>query len=305
MKVLICDPIDTNSLEQLKQIPSVEVEVKTGLTPQELKEIIGEYEVIVVRSATKVKREVIESARNLKLIIRGGVGVDNIDVEAASEAGIEVRNTPAASSISVAELALGMMFALLRKIPQTDHALKQGKWVKKEYKGIELWGKTLGVVGFGRIGRAVAERAMGLGMNILYYDVITLPPISAPPGVTIKQVSMEELLKKSDIITLHIPYDPKKGAVIGKKELELVKDGVYIINCARGGVVEESALIEALKSGKVAGAGLDVFESEPNFNPAFREIENVVLTPHIGASTKEGQKRVGGEVVNIIREFSK
>ncbi len=300
MKVLVCDPLDLKAVERI-QGAGLEVVEKVGMSPEELAEELKKgYEIIIVRSATKVRRPAIEAAQGLKLIIRAGVGLDNIDVDAAKEHGIEVKNTPKASSISVAELALAHMLALARSLPQATQSLREGKWEKKAFKGIELHGKTLGVIGIGRIGREVAKRALCFGMRVIAYDkYITESPL---PEVTM--VSLEELLRESDFITLHIPPDPA-GPVIGKAEIEKMKDGAYLINCARGGVVDEEALLEALDSGKLAGAGLDVFAEEPPTDERLLKHPKVTLTPHIGAQTKEAQARVGEEVAEIVISFAK
>ena len=300
MKVLVCDPLDPKAVERITRAGLVVV-VRTGMSPEELAEELKKgYEVIIVRSATKVRRPAIEAAKGLKLIVRAGVGLDNIDVEAAKERGIEVKNTPKASSISVAELALAHMLALARSLPQATQSMREGKWEKKAFKGVELYGKTLGVIGIGRIGREVAKRALCFGMRVIAYDKY----ITESPIPEVKMVSLEELLKESDFITLHIPPDPA-GPVIGKAEIEKMKDGAYIINCARGGVVDEEALLDALDSGKLAGAGLDVFEEEPPTNERLLKHPKVTLTPHIGAQTKEAQARVGEEVAEIVISFAR
>lgn len=264
--------------------------------------VIKEFDVIVVRSATKIKKDIIDAAigGKLKLIIRAGVGVDNIDVAYAEEKGFTVRNTPNASSASVAELALGHMFVLARHIHAANVTMKKGEWNKKHYEGIELSGKTLGLIGFGRIARSLAVKANAIGMDIIYYDLFDVPGYDQ-----FKAVSFDELLAKSDFISLHIPLDPAKGAVIGEAEFAKMKDGVYIVNAARGGVVNEAALVAALDSGKVAAAALDVFEEEPTKNEAVLNHAKISLTPHVGASTKEAQERIGAEVVTTIIDFFK
>lgn len=264
--------------------------------------VIKEFDVIVVRSATKIKKDIIDAAigGKLKLIIRAGVGVDNIDVAYAEEKGFTVRNTPNASSASVAELALGHMFVLARHIHAANVTMKNGEWNKKHYEGIELSGKTLGLIGFGRIARSLAVKANAIGMDIIYYDLFDVPGFDQ-----FQAVSFDELLAKSDFISLHIPLDPAKGAVIGEAEFAKMKDGVYIVNAARGGVVNETALVAALDSGKVAAAALDVFEEEPTKNEAVLNHAKISLTPHVGASTKEAQERIGAEVVSTIIDFFK
>ncbi len=300
MKVLVCDPLDPRAVERIRGA-GLEVVEKVGMSPEELAaELKKGYEIIVVRSATKVRRPAIEAAVGLRLIVRAGVGLDNIDVEAAEERGIEVRNTPKASSISVAELALAHMLALARSLPQATQSMREGRWEKKAFKGVELYGKTLGVVGIGRIGREVAKRGLCFGMRVIAYDkFLTESPLPEVP-----LVPLDELLRESDFITLHIPPDPA-GPVIGKDEIGMMKDGAYIINCARGGVVDEEALLEALDSGKLAGAGLDVFAEEPPTNQRLLTHPKVTLTPHIGAQTREAQARVGEEVAEIVISFAR
>lgn len=300
MKVLICDKVSKGAIEKMKS-SGIDVDDKAGITPEELLSIVENYDVLVVRSATKVKKNVIDVAKNLKLIVRGGVGVDNIDVETAKEKGIEVMNTPKASTESVAELAIGLIFSLARKIPQADKSMKEGKWEKKAFEGFEIGGKTLGIIGIGRIGQAVAKKANSLGMNVIAYDIF----IKESPLSFVKMVSKEELLKNSDFITLHIPFDKATGPTLSDKDFEIIKEGAFIVNVARGGTVDEKALLSALNSGKVAGAAIDVFEKEPTDNMELVKHQNTICTPHIGASTKEGQGRVGDEVAEIIIKFAK
>jgi len=300
MKVLICDPLAESAVARLREA-GLQVVERTGMSPEELaQELAKGYDAIVVRSATKVRKAAIDAAVGLRLIVRAGVGLDNIDVEYAREKGIEVRNTPRASTDSVAELALAHMLALARSLPQATISLREGKWEKKAFKGIELSGKTLGVIGIGRIGQAVARRALCLGMRVIAFDKF----VKESPLPEVRMVSLEELLREADFITLHVPADPA-GPVIGQREIALMKDGAYLINCARGGVVDEAALLSALNSGKLAGAGLDVFEEEPPQNMELLRHPKVSLTPHIGAQTKEAQARVGDEVVDILLEFAR
>lgn len=268
------------------------------------KDILGEklkdFDVLVVRSATKVTAEVLEKAAGgrLKLIIRAGVGIDNIDLNYANTKGITVKNTPNASSDSVAELALAHMFAVTRFIGIANYTMRNGEWNKKHYEGVELGGKTLGIIGMGRIGRSLAKKAEALGMNVIYTDLF-----GKQEGLKYDFLELEDLLKKADFLSLHVPYDKNKGSLIGKNEFEIMKDGVYIVNCARGKVVDENALLEALNSGKVAGAGIDVFEQEPTNNEVLVNHPKVSATPHIGAATKEAQDRIGEEVVETIVDF--
>ncbi|MGD8517320.1 MAG: NAD(P)-dependent oxidoreductase [Anaerolineae bacterium] len=247
MKVLICDPVASTTIEALEQA-GIEVDNRPEITAEELLRDVAQYDGMVVRSRTKVPKEVIDAATNLKIIVRGGVGLDNIDVKYARSQGVEVRNTPKASSNSVAELALGYMLALARHIPQATASMVAGQWQKKQLKGTEIAGKTLGLIGFGNIGSLLAQKAASLGMDVVFYDVIT----PADPGPA-KQVSLDELLDRSDYISLHVPYLPATANLINTETIARMKDGVYLINCARGGVVDEDALFDALESGKGAG----------------------------------------------------
>jgi D-3-phosphoglycerate dehydrogenase len=300
MKILICDPLAESAVARLREA-GLEVVERTGMSPDELAaELAKGYDAIVVRSATKVRKPALDAAVGLKLIVRAGVGLDNIDVEYARKKGIEVRNTPRASTDSVAELTLAHMLALARSIPQATLSLREGKWEKKAFKGIELSGKTLGVVGIGRIGQAVARRAICLGMRVIAYDKF----VKESPLPEVRMVPLEDLLREADFVTLHVPPDPA-GPVIGAAEIAKMKEGAYLINCARGGVVDEAALLEALESGKLAGAGLDVFQEEPPTDTELLRHPKVSLTPHIGAQTREAQARVGDEVVDILLEFAR
>jgi len=301
-KVLASDPLAAASVAAMREA-GLDVDEKTDLTPEQLATEIAGYDAIVIRSATKVREPIIDGGTNLKLIVRAGVGLDNVDVAYAESKGIVVRNTPAASSNSVAEVALGHILSLARHIGRGTASMKSGKWEKKQLKGIEIDGKTLGLIGIGRIGQMLAQKAHALGMSVLcqdaYLDASPIPEI-AP------MVEFDELLAKSDFISLHIPFDPAVGPTLGEPEFAKMKDGVRIVNCARGGVVDEAALVEAMNSGKVAGAAVDVFETEP---PATDHelfgMANVSLTPHIGAATVEAQARVGQEAASIVIEFAK
>lgn len=302
IRILITDGVEKSGVDKLKEL-GFEV-VEQFYEPETLGEALKDFDVLVVRSATKVRKPIIDKARDggrLKLVIRGGVGVDNIDVAYAMENGIKVTNTPNASSASVAELAIAHMFALARFLHISNVTMRAGKWDKKHYEGIELSGKTIGLIGFGRIAREVAKRAEVLGMKVIYTDIIG----KAEGFDRYEFCGMNELLKKADFVSLHIPLDKEKGAVIGKNEIEIMKDGAYIINCARGGVVCEEALLEALNSGKLAGAGIDVYAEEPTKNMELVNHPKVSATPHIGASTMEAQTRIGEEIVSIIEEFFK
>jgi D-3-phosphoglycerate dehydrogenase len=299
-KILITDGMDKNAVAQLKQLGH-EVTEQFYPEPDLIKEI-GKYHCVVVRSATKVTKPVIDAAANMKLIIRGGVGVDNIEVAHAKSKGIEVRNTPGASSASVAELAMAMMFAIAREVSAADRTMKEGKWEKKAFsKGMEVGGKVLGLIGLGRIGSSLAEKARGLGMYVMAYDKFP----SAVRDKTIPLHSKAEVIEKADFISLHIPFDKATGPEITAADFEKMKKGVVIINCARGGVVDEDALLANLNSGKVRGAGIDVWVGEPSPRADLASHPKVVAIPHVGAATVEAQERVGGEVVDIIRESLK
>jgi len=301
-KVLASDPLDASAVKAMRDAGLV-VDEETSLSPEALLLEIAGYDAIVVRSATKVKAEVIDAGTRLKLIVRAGVGLDNVDAVHARSKGVEVRNTPGASSNSVAELALAHMLSLARHIGRGTASMKAGKWEKKQLEGVEIAGKTLGIIGIGRIGQSLAQKAQALGMTVVCYDAFLT---ASPVPKTARFVSLDELLAASDFISLHIPFDPTKGPTIGEREIARMKPGVRLINCARGGVVDETALVRALNDGKVAGAALDVFATEP---PAAGDplvaAQNVSLTPHIGAATVEAQARVGDEAAKIVIEFAK
>ena len=298
IRILANDGLQQGAIDKLTSL-GFEV-VNNHYDKDELGNILREFDILVIRSATKVTADILAQAEggNLKLIIRAGVGIDNIDIPYATKVGVIVKNTPNASSDSVAELAIGHMFALARFIAISNYTMREGQWNKKKYEGIELKGKTLGIIGMGRIGRSLAKRAEALGMNIIYNDMF-----GKQDNLTYEFSNLENLLKISDFISLHVPYDKEKGVLIGKAQFDIMKEGVYLINCSRGKVVEESALLDALNSGKVAGAGIDVFEEEPTKNKELVNHYRVSVTPHIGASTKEAQERIGEEVVTTIVDF--
>jgi D-3-phosphoglycerate dehydrogenase / 2-oxoglutarate reductase len=298
-RILLNDGLDPIAIENLKQA-GYDVDL-THYQGDQLNEELKNADAIVVRSATKLRVPNLEAALEtgrLKLIVRGGVGIDNIDHAFAREKGIEVRNTPTASSASVAELAIAHMFAVSRFIGVSNATMRQGEWNKKQYKGVELAGSILGLIGIGRIGQETAKRALALGMQVVYTDL---------PGVewsnpAAKRVELDELLATADYISLHVPFNKEKGAMISTEQFAKMKDGVRLVNCARGGVVDEAALLAALNSGKVAGAGVDVFEEEPTQNLPLIQHPMVSVTPHIGAQTKQAQLRVGADVLAIIQE---
>lgn len=299
MKVLICDPTDPAALQIIKDA-GIEVVDRSDITPEELLEEIPEYECMVVRSRTKVRTDVIDAADNLKAIVRAGVGLDNIDVAYARENGIQVLNTPSASTQSVAELTIGYLLALARNIPQMTRSMRDGKWEKKSFKGIEISGKTLGLIGSGRIGQAVAQRAIALGMTVIAFD----PYIEELPNVEL--VEFEDLLARADFISLHVPHNNETHHILDAEAFSKMKDGVRIVNCGRGGTIDEDALYDALKKGKAAGAALDVFEQEPPKGTRLFSLDSVIGSPHVGAGTFEAKERVGQvaaqKVIGALKE---
>ena len=273
----------------------IEVDVQDKITPDELLQVIGGYDAMVVRSRTKVRKPVIDAAKNLKVVVRGGVGVDNIDVDYAQAKGVKIMNTPGASTHSVAELTVAYLFALARPIVQATASLREGLWEKAKFDGIEIQGKVLGIIGMGRIGMAVAARAAALGMIVLGFDSRSIGP--AP---FMQMVEMDELLTKSDFITLHLPLTAESRHMINAAAIAKMKDKVCIVDCARGGVIDEDALYEAIRAGKVACAALDVFENEPLTDRKLFDLPQVIGSPHIGASTHEATARIGDEVADIL-----
>lgn len=299
MRILVTDGMSQSAIKQLRETGHQVVE--QFYDPEALGAALREFDCVVVRSKTKVRANHIDEAAKgkLKLIIRGGVGVDNIDVDYAESKGISVRNTPCASSASVAELALGHMFSLARYIGISNSTMRAGQWNKKQYEGSEIGGKTLGLIGMGRIAQELAKRAQALGMQVVYTcrsgEKKELPQYTYLP--------LEELLKTSDYVSLHIPMPGDKKPVLGSAELAMMKPSAFLINTARGGVVAEDALLDALNEGKLAGAALDVFEEEPTANVALYSHPKVSITPHIGGQTAEAQARIGDEIVSIICNF--
>ncbi len=303
MRILVTDGMDQTALQKLKDNGHQVVE--QFYAPEELGAALRDFDAVVVRSATKIRAQHIDAAKGgrLKLIIRGGVGVDNIDVKYAEAAGVTVRNTPRASSNSVAELAMGHMFACARYLSIAGHTMREDKWEKKAYgKGIELGGKTLGIIGFGRIGQALCRMARGIGMEVIAEDIYHVPGIEAELGMT--YVELDELLERSDFISLHTP-SLNGVKLINRETIAKMKDGAVFINTSRGDNVDEDALLEALNSGKLRAAGLDVYAQEPAANKPLYSHPAVSCTPHIGAATKEAQKRIGAEIVDIIESFGK
>ena len=295
-KVLLTDGLEENGQAILRA--AAEVTDKTGISADDLLQIVGEYDALIVRGRTKVTPAVFAAAKNLKVVGRAGVVVDNIDLKAAREAGVTVVNSPLATSVSVAELTLGLMLSVMRDIPRADASMKAGKWLKKEFEGGELFKKTLGVIGFGRIGVAVADRARAFDMEVLGYDpLIPAEEIKKRGGIP---VTFDELLAKSDVITMHIPLTPESRGMLNAEAFAKMKDGVRIVCAARGGVIDEDALLQALESGKVAAAGLDVFVAEPPGLTPLVSHPRVICTPHIGAQTVEAQGRAAYDIATEV-----
>jgi D-3-phosphoglycerate dehydrogenase len=297
VKVLVADKLHEDGVKLLREF--AEVEVATGLKPDELLERVKDYDILVVRSATKVTREVIAAGKKLRIVARAGVGLDNIDVEAARARNIKVINAPEAPTIAVAELVFGHMLSFARQIPRGDASTKQGRWEKKELMGTELRDKTLGIVGTGHIGQAVGYRAKAFHMKLLLCDVVQNREFAEQTGG--KYVDLETLLRESDYVTLHVPLLPSTKQMIGKRELELMKPTAVLINTSRGKIVDEKALIEALHSKRIAGACLDVYESEPPIDSPLFKMSNAILTPHVGASTVEAQRDAAVIVAKKIK----
>jgi D-3-phosphoglycerate dehydrogenase / 2-oxoglutarate reductase len=303
MHVLICDPVSPKGIEILQQRPEFKVTVlKERLSEAALLPIVADVNAIVVRSETKVTRKVIEAAGHLRVVGRAGVGVDNVDVEAATQQGVVVMNTPGGNTISTAELAFSMLMALARKIPQAHMSMKAGEWNRKAFQGVELYNKTLGILGMGRIGSEVARRAVAFGMRVLVHDPYLA--LSRAKALQVEMVELEEVYTASDFITVHMPLTDETRGMVNAAAFARMKKGVRILNCARGGIINEADLYEALQSGQVAGAALDVYEKEPA--PAeflLRELPQVIMTPHLGASTEEAQENVGIEVAEAIIDY--
>ena len=300
MKVIVADSINQKGIDNLKEV--AEVVVDTEITPEELLNTIQEYDAIVVRSRTKVTREVIERAEKLKIIARAGVGVDNVDVEAATEKGIMVVNAPESTSITVAEHTMGIMLTGARKIAIADKSVKEDKWEKSRFMGVELRGKTLGVVGMGRIGSQVVSRCKAFEMDVIVYDPYLPNEMAKQMGVRLSE--LDTVLKEADFLTIHVPLTDETKHLISKEKIEIMKDDAFIVNCARGGIIDEDALYDALANDKLGGAALDVYENEPPKESKLFTLDNIVLTPHIGASTKEAQRDaaiiVANEVIDVL-----
>ena len=293
MKVLICDATAQSALDTIAEA-GIEVVDRPDIMPEELMEVAAEYDVFVVRSRTKVREALIDVATNLKAIVRGGVGLDNIDVEYARSKGVQVLNTPTASTDAVAELAIGYIFALARHIPQMTASMKAGEWAKKSFKGSEVGGKTLGLIGCGHIGQGVGHRARAMEMNVIAFD----PYVEPFYGIDL--VSLDDLFARADYISLHVPHTDTTHNIIGADALAKMKDGVYIVNCGRGGTIDEDVLYDAIQSGKVAGAALDVYAEEPSKGHKLYDLPQVIGSPHVGAGTKEAATRVGAETAQQV-----
>jgi D-3-phosphoglycerate dehydrogenase len=304
MKVLISDNLGDAGIQLFEAEDGIDVDVNTGLSPEELKKIISPYDALVIRSATKVTADLLEAADSLKVVGRAGIGLDNVDIPAATKKGVAVMNTPGGNVVTTAEHTISLMMALTRKIPQGTASLKAGRWDKKKLQGREVMNKTLGVIGFGKIGSVVADRARGLKMRVVIYDPVVQPDVIEKEGF--EWVPLDKLFREADYITVHVPKNKNTTGLINKAAFDQMKNGVMIINCARGGIVDEDDLYEALTSGKVAGAALDVFATEPP--PADHPLlglDNIICTPHLGASTAEAQTNVAVAVAEQIIEYLK
>jgi D-3-phosphoglycerate dehydrogenase len=299
-RVLISDKLSPAAVEIFRS-RGIEADVRPGLSPAELREIIGPYDGLAIRSATKVTKELLEAATNLKVVGRAGIGVDNVDVKSATARGVVVMNTPHGNAITTAEHAIALMFALARQLPEATASTKAGKWEKNRFMGVELTGKTLGLIGAGNIGSIVADRAQGLRMKVIAYDPFLSESRALALGV--EKVELDALLARADFITLHVPLTEATRNILSREALAKCRPGVRIVNCARGGLIDEAALAEALASGHVAGAALDVFETEPARESPLFGFENVVCTPHLGASTAEAQENVALQVAEQISDF--
>jgi D-3-phosphoglycerate dehydrogenase / 2-oxoglutarate reductase len=298
MKVLVADKIADSGIEKMKA-EGFEVDVKTGLSEEELVAAIPDYDAMIVRSATKATRPIIEAGTSLKIIGRAGVGIDNVDVTAATERGIIVCNAPTSNIVSAAEQTITLLLASARNTPQANASMHECKWERSKFTGTEVYEKTLGIVGLGRIGTLVAERARGLGMKLVGYDPYTSEERAAAIGVELVP-TIDELLPKADFITVHLPKTKETIGMFGPEQFAKMKDGVRLINTARGGIYQTDALVDALKSGKVASAAIDVFEVEPCTESPLHELPNVILTPHLGASTEEAQDRAGDQIADLV-----
>jgi D-3-phosphoglycerate dehydrogenase len=303
MKVLVSDNLGEIGVQMFEQEDGIEVDVKTGLLPDALGEVIGDYHALVIRSATKVTEDLLSKARNLKVVGRAGIGLDNVDIPAATKRGIVVMNTPGGNVVTTAEHAIAMMLSLTRNIPRGTMTLKNGAWEKKNLQGREIFNKVCGVVGFGKIGAIVADRARALKMQVIVHDPFVTPERIEKAGF--ESVSLDDLYARSDYITVHVPKFKETTGLLNKAAFDKMKNGVMVINCARGGIVDEADLYDAIVSGRVAGAALDVFETEPPGDSPLFKLDNVICTPHLGASTKEAQTNVAVAVAKQIIDYLK
>ena len=300
-RVLVSDPLSSKGLEILGSAKNLKYDLKPGLSPEELKKIMPEYDAIIIRSETKLKADLIEAGKRLKVIGRAGIGLDNVDLPAATKKGVVVMNTPQENAIAAAEHTIAMVLSISRKIPQATASMKAGKWEKKKFMGVELYTKTLGLIGIGVIGTIVADRARGLKMKVIGYDPYLSKEVAEKKGVDM--VSLDELLERSDFISIHTPLTDETRNLIDKKAFSKMKKGVILVNCARGGIINEKDLHEALQEGKVAGAALDVFEKEPSIGNPLLELEGVISTPHLGAATEEAQENVAIAIAQQVVDF--
>ena len=301
IRVLISDSLSEEGIKLFQENDLYQVDIKTGLSNDELKNIIPNYDALVIRSGTNVTEDVIKEAKNLKIIGRAGVGIDNVDVKAASIKGIVVMNTPGGNTISAAEHTVSMLLSMSRNIPQANASLKKKEWKRSKFTGTEVYGKTLGIIGFGKIGYEVGKRAKAFGMDLLVYDPFTTEEYTSKVGG--KLVDLEYLIANSDYITLHVPRNKDTENLINKDSIAKMRNGVRIVNVARGGIINEQDLADAIKSGKVKGAAVDVFSTEPCLDSPLFDLDNVVVTPHLGASTEEAQINVAIDIVKQIRDF--
>ncbi|MBI2447601.1 MAG: phosphoglycerate dehydrogenase [Candidatus Omnitrophica bacterium] len=303
MKILITDGLSKEGLDILREEKDMELDVRDKVAQDELKRIIKDYEGLIIRSATKVTREIINNAERLKVLGRAGVGLDNVDVDSASKRGIIVMNTPEGNTISTAEHTFSMLLALSRNIPQANLSVKNNEWERKKFTGVEVFRKTLGIIGLGRVGGEVAKRAISFGMKVIAYDPFL--SMEKAEKLEVELADLKDLLSRSDYISVHTPLIDDTRHLISKNEFKIMKDGVRIINCARGGIIDEAALFDAIKSKKVAGAALDVFETEPPVDNRLMELDCVITTPHLGASTEEAQVNVAIDIAKQVRDALK
>ncbi|MFQ5846155.1 MAG: phosphoglycerate dehydrogenase [Candidatus Methylomirabilales bacterium] len=301
MRVLVSDALSTRGLEVLRQHPGIQADVRPKIPPEELMQVIDQYDALIVRSATKVTADVIQAGKQLKVIGRAGVGVDNVDVEAATAQGVVVMNTPTGNTITTAEHSISLLLALSKNIPQAAASLQGGRWEKGKFLNVELYNKTLGIIGLGRIGSEVAKRAKGFAMRVIAYDPFISADVANRIGVEL--VDLDALYRQADFITIHVPLGPDTHHMINRETIGLMKRGIRIINCARGGVVDEEALYEAMVSGHVGGAACDVFENEPSISNPLLSLENFIGTPHLGAATAEAQENVAVAIAQQVVEY--